>query len=66
MLVSSSGGVLRVRGFGDAATGDARYESTPGDVLLARRTRRRLPARAAYDSLTYFGWRAAEVEKSWP
>jgi hypothetical protein len=38
---------LRVRGVRRRSDGDARYECNSGDVLLARRTRRRLPARAS-------------------
>src|SRR5206468_12026953 len=38
---------LRVRGVRRRCDGDARYECNSGDVLLARRTWRRLPARAS-------------------
>ena len=38
---------LRVLGVGDSANGDARHEYDSRNVLLACRTRRRLPARAS-------------------
>ena len=47
MLVSYVDGVYVFTGFGDAATATLDTTMDSGDVLLARRTRRRLPARAS-------------------
>ena len=47
MLVSSSGGVYVFSGFGDTATATLDTNGNSGDVLLARRIRRRLPARVS-------------------